>query len=208
MSDQKYLYVVLTATPYKTGRFIRLLSGETYNHVSIATEENLRRCYAFGRKYYHTPLYAGFVTEKPSRFWPDGKATQIKLFQLPLTDDQQARLEDILNHMHTHRDAYLYNYFSLSAALFHQKVRVRDAFTCSEFVISVLSRLGFDFDDSRFYTITAIERRLEPYHVYTGTFPALPEEDHAYYRPNPIPHPIYTTFQSFLALFWRKATAW
>ena len=74
MEQQKSLYVLFSATPYRMGKCIRFITGEPYNHVSIATEEDLRECYGFARRYYETPFYGGFVTERPSRYIHNGPA--------------------------------------------------------------------------------------------------------------------------------------
>lgn len=205
--DPKYLYVLFSATPYRMGRLIRFVTGEPYNHVSIATEDDLRECYGFARRYYHTPFYGGFVTEQPNRYHHNGSTAAVRLYRLPLTQRQWEKLHARLTCMQNHPERFLYNHLSALTAPLHRKVRVRDAFTCAEFVVSILSTLGFDFDANRFYTISGIAERLESYHIYTGEFPAEPGEDSAFFQPHPIPHPIFASARSILALIWRKTTA-
>lgn len=207
MEQQKNLYVLFSATPYRIGKWIRLVTGEPYNHVSIATEEDLRECYGFARRYYETPFYGGFVTEHPSRYCHNGSVSKIRLYRLPLTGAQWRTLDILLQSMRKQPERYLYNHLSALAAPIHLKVTVRDAFTCAEFVVAVLSRLGFDFDPRRFYTIGAIAKRLEDYHVYTGRFPTEEEEDHSFFQNHPLRHPFYASARSILALLWRKTIA-
>ena len=207
MNEQKYLYVLFSATPYRMGRWIRFLTGEPYNHVSIATEDDLRQCYGFARRYYQTPFYGGFVTEHPCRYCHNGNISKVRLYRIPLTSSQWQKLQWILSHMQAHPERFLYNHLSILTAPVHLKVQVRDAFTCAEFVVSVLSRLGFDFDTKRFYTIGGIAKRLSDYHIYTGTFPAKDESDTSFFQDKPLRHPFYASARSFFALIWRKATA-
>ena len=207
MEQQKSLYVLFSATPYRMGKCIRFITGEPYNHVSIATEEDLRECYGFARRYYETPFYGGFVTEHPSRYIHNGSVSRIRLYRLPLNNAQWQKLDILLENMRSQPERYLYNHLSAMMAPMHMKVKVRDAFTCAEFVVSVLSRLGFDFDSRRFYTIGGIAKRLEEYHVYTGQFPTKGEWDHAFFQPHPLRHPFYTSAMSIFALLWRKAIA-
>lgn len=150
MNEQKYLYVLFSATPYRMGRWIRFVTGEPYNHVSIATGEDLTSLYSFARRYYRTPFYGGFVAEDPCRYRHNGVTANIRLYRLPLTSKQWQRLQDMLADMREHADRYLYNHLSAMAAPLHLKVRVRKAFTCAEFTVNVLSTLGFDFDPNRF----------------------------------------------------------
>lgn len=204
MDEQKYLYVLFSATPYRMGRCIRFVTGEPYNHVSIATGEDLTSIYSFARRYYCTPFYGGFVSEDPCRYRHNGKTANIRLYRLPLTSRQWQRLQDMLEDMKDHADRYLYNHLSAIVAPLHLKVRVRKAFTCAEFTVNVLSMLGFDFNPNRFYTIGAIAERLSAYHIYTGDFPENRGRDNSFFHPHPVAHPIAASARDLLRLFWRR----
>lgn len=204
MDEQKYLYVLFSATPYRIGRWIRFITGEPYNHVSIATGEDLTSIYSFARRYYHTPFYGGFVAEDPCRYRHNGRTSTIRLYRLPLTSKQWQRLQDMLEDMKQNADRYLYNHLSAIAAPLHLKVRVKKAFTCAEFTVNVLSTLGFDFYPNRFYTIGDIADRLGAYHIYTGDFPAGTGKDTSFFHPHPVRHPLVASTRDLLRLFWRR----
>lgn len=204
MNEQKYLYVLFSATPYRIGQCIRLVTGEPYNHVSIATGEDLTSIYSFARRYYHTPFYGGFVSEDPCRYRHNGKTANVRLYRLPLSSKQWQLLQDMLEDMRQHADRYLYNHLSAMVAPLHLKIRVRKAFTCAEFTVNVLSRLGFDFDTNRFYTIGDIAERLSAYHIYTGIFPGNAGKDTSFFHPHPVPHPLIASTRDLLRLFWRR----
>lgn len=201
--EQKYLYVLFSATPYRMGQFIRAVTGDRYNHVAIGTEEDMSNLYAFARRYYHTPFYGGFVKEHPCRYRHKGVTADTKVFRIPLTQRQWLRLQELLSTMRAEADLYLYNHLSALLAPLHRKVRVRKAYTCAEFVVSVLSTLGFDFDPRHFYTIGDIAERLESYHFYSGAFPVVTEDDPAFFQPHPVAHPIVVSTRDILRLFWR-----
>lgn len=204
-TDQKYLYVLFSATPYRMGRMIRFMTGEPYNHVAIALEEDLKEMYAFARRYYRTPFYGGFVTEHPYRYHHKGNTAHICLCRLPVTPEQWNKLNNRLAHMRSHSHRYLYNHLSVLAALFRQKISVRDAYTCAEFTVSVLQELGYDFSSRKFYSIGDIARKLSPFCCYEGDFP-IPGEEHAgFFDPHPVPHPFYASTRDLLKLLWRKA---
>lgn len=203
MSEQKYLYVLFSATPYRMGRMIRAVTKEPYNHVSIAIDENLTSIYSFARRYYETPFYGGFVAEEPCRYRHKDRVADIRLYRLPLSCQQWQQLNAMLEDMKTHADRYLYNHLSAVAAPLHRKIRVRKAYTCAEFTVNVLSNLGFDFDAERFYTIGDIARRLEQYHIYTGLFPDCPVDSSAFFTSKPVVHPVYTSVRDVMKLFWR-----
>ena len=205
--QQKYLYVLFSATPYRMGRMIRFVTGEPYNHVAIAMEEDLNELYAFARRYYHTPFYGGFVTEHPYRYHHNGSTAQIRLCRLPVSEDQWQQLRQRLSRMSANPERYLYNHLSALLAPLHLKVTVKDAFTCAEFTISVLQQLGYDFTSKKFYSIGDIAEKLEIYRFYDGEFPVPPEEGSSFFDPHPIRHPIFASTRDFLALLWRKAMA-
>lgn len=202
--QQKYLYVLFSATPYRMGRFIRAVTGDEYNHVAIATEEDLSNLYAFARRFYVTPFYGGFVREHPCRYRHKGQISDTKLYRIPLTRRQWDKLQEMLFSMRKEADRYLYNHLSALLAPLHIKVRVRKAFTCAEFAVSVLSSLGFDFDTRHFYTIGDISDRLESYHFYSGKFPVIGNEDAAFFHPHPVEHPLIVSTRDLLRLFWRR----
>ena len=204
LDEQKYLYVLFSATPYRMGRMIRTVTGEPYNHVSIATGEDLSCIYSFARRYYCTPFYGGFVSEDPCRYRHKGRTADIRLYRLPLTSGQWRRLDAMLEDMKLHADRYLYNHLSAIAAPLHFKIRVRQAFTCAEFTVNVLSNLGFDFDPNRFYSIGDIAKRLGSYHIYTGLFPQSKVRDYSFFQPRPVYQAFYASARDLLRLFWRR----
>lgn len=205
MEQQHYVYVLFSATPYRMGHMIRTVTGEPYNHVSIAVNEELTSIYSFARRYYNTPFYGGFVSEDPCRYRHNGKTANIRLYRLPLSAAQWETLQEMLADMQEHADRYLYNHLSAMVAPLHRKIRIRKAFTCAEFTVNVLSRLGFDFDPNRFYTIGGIAKRLSNYHIYTGTFPQQPTQDTSFFRPHPLSHAWAAGTRDILRLFWRRS---
>lgn len=204
MNDsQKYLYILFSATPYRMGRWIRSVTGEPYNHVALATEEDLSDLYAFARRFYRTPFYGGFVTEHPDRYRHNGVISDVKLYRLPLTDYQWKRLSKLLQQLRNNPEHYLYNHLSVLMAPMHKKVSVQDAFTCAEFAVCVLDYLGYKFDPQRFYSICEIAQELEPYLYYTGKFPEGNAGDPAFFQSHPVDHPLLTSARDFFALCWR-----
>lgn len=207
MSQQKYLYVVFSATDYRLGRCIRFITGEPYNHVSIATEQDLSDLCAFARRYYHTPLYGGFVTEQPCRYHHKGRTARIALYRLPVTQQQYELLQQRLAKMNARADRYLYNHLSALAAPFHRKITIRDAYTCAEFTVSILQQLGFGFSTRKFYTIGDIRQKLAPYHIYAGEFPLPNQQGSRFFDTSAVPHPVLASTRDILRLLWRMARA-
>lgn len=203
--EQKYIYVVFSATPYQIGKLIRKFTKETYNHVSIALDPELIKLYGFARRYYHTPFYGGFVRESLSRYHVKGKVTRVCICKLPVSSAQYTELEALLQQMHTHTDTYLYNHFSVLGALFRKPIRVKDAYTCVEFGVNILHKLGFVPDSHKYYTVGNLQQLLDPYTIYTGDIYPYTEYDTAYYTRWPVPFPILTSIRDICRLIPRLA---
>lgn len=201
--ENAFIYIVFSATPYRMGRFIRAFTGETYNHASIALDRSLSRMYGFARRYYHTPFYGGFVRESLCRYHVNGKAADICICRLPVTGEQYAALEQMLERMEQDAENYLYNHLSAAAAPFRRPVKVKSAYTCVEFCVRILHDLGFDLDPEKYYTVGDLQRLLDPCTVYTGPIPEAQEYDPVYYARRPVRHPALVTVKAITALLHR-----
>lgn len=206
--ESRYLYIVFSATPYTMGKVIRGFTGEAYNHVSIALDENLDRMYGFARRHYRTPLYGGFVRETRSRYHVKGQASQIRICRLPVSEEKYQALEQRLAEMHSRQHLYLYNHLGALAAMVHRNFPLRDAYICVEFVVEVLlqAKAVPGLQPGKYYSVGTLQELLAPYALYTGPMPETDSYDEAYYASKPVPHPILTTLKNMLALLHRLNT--
>lgn len=203
--EQKHIYIVFSATPYFIGRAIRVVTGEMYNHASIALDEKLERMYGFSRRYYEVPLYGGFVRESLSRYHVNGKSTYVSICKIPVTVEQYTHLEDLFTEMYARRDHYLYNHIFALGALFHRRILAKDAYTCVEFCVQILSSLGIDLDPKKYYSVCDVQRLLQDYEVYTGEMYPAAEYDASYFARRPIPYPTSKTIHEIYKLLPRLA---
>lgn len=199
--ENRYLYIVFSSTPYRVGKMIRKFTREAYNHVSIALDGDLNQMYGFARRYYHTPLYGGFVKESTSRYHFNGQTAQVRICRLPVTGAQYQQISTRLHTMHAQKEQYLYNYLSVFVAPFRRLVPVKNAYICVEFCARLLQEISFPVERRKYYSVGDLEALLRPYAVYSGPIPDTHGLDEAYYAEKPIPHPIWTSLRSFLALF-------
>ena len=171
--QQKYLYVVFSCTPCKIGRFIRWATHNTYNHVSVSTEPDLRTLYSFARHYCNTPLYAGFVRETRMRFCNKGKVAKVKICAIPVTEEKWNETREILQKMHKSSQRYVYNFFSAALYPTGKRIQLPHSYTCVEFVSEFLkdAHVCDRIEEDKYYSIVELEKALEPYIVYTGDFP-------------------------------------
>ena len=167
------LYVVFSSTPYKMGRFIRVMTRHRYNHVAVSLDPELRWLYSFARHYRNTPFYGGFVRETPARYRYRGRVARIKVCAIPITDAQRSELETLLRGMKRASRRYRYNLLSATTVLFHRRVRLPNAYTCVEFVVDLIHRIvpEISLDPARTYSVHQLGEMFAQYEIYSGEFP-------------------------------------
>lgn len=198
--EQSFLYVVFSSTPNKMGTMIRRVTRDHYNHVSIALDESLGQMYSFARRFYHTPFYGGFVKESVSRYHINGHSAEIRVCQLPVTDEQHRTLDALLGDMLKRQEQYLYNHLSALTVPFRRRVNIRDAYICVDFVVQILQSLDIGLVPGKNYSVGELEQLLRPYTSYTGPAPEAKVYDTTYFAPKPVPHPVFTTALAFWEL--------
>ena len=63
MKSKYNLYVLLTRTPLKTGKFLRKVTNFEYNHCSISFDKDFKILYSFSRRHKNSTFYACFTIE-------------------------------------------------------------------------------------------------------------------------------------------------
>ena len=198
--DQRYLYIIFSATPTKIGRFIRSITRSEYNHISVSLDTQLHQMYSFARYYYRTPFYGGFVLESPSRYWINGESSRIAVYKLPIDPETYDSLSAHLKNMLQRKERFLYNHFSAWAVPFRRRIPTKDAYACVEFCMEIMQIAGVSFDPSKYYTIKDLQRILHAYQYYMGSMPRTEEYDAEFFSKKPIPYPLLHSLRSIMAL--------
>lgn len=172
MEYKHNLYVLLTKTPLKTGKFLRSVTGYEYNHCSVSFDSDFKVLYSFSRKYKNSTFYAGLVKESSLRYTTDEQKTKVKIFKIGLTDETYKKLKDYLEDLEKHEDEYIYNYLSILTYLFHKKVNVKKSYTCCEFTVHILKDFCeiANFKEKGYCSIKELSEKLDEYKIYEGTF--------------------------------------
>ncbi len=194
------IYVIFSSTPYKIGKAIRIITGEKYNHVSIALDPELTQMYSFARRYYKTPFYGGFVKESLSRYHINNKHATVKICKIPVTPEQYENLCRRMKRMLEKRDIYLYNHISILGTVIKKTIRIKGAYTCTEFCVMILNNLGIELDPNKYYSISALENILDHYVTYTGPIPEEASFDSEFYTKKPVQHATIKTIQDIAKL--------
>lgn len=169
---QKHLYIVFSATPYRMGQAIRMVTHFAYNHVALALSET-GSLYSFARKYGNVPLCGGFVEESPLRYRNRDRRARICVCRIPVTEEQYAAVVRKLNAIKLEKQRYVYNLFSAAAAPLHRRISLPRSYTCVEFVVALLAEGGVltGEETGRFWSISALMKLLAPFEIYRGPFP-------------------------------------
>ena len=140
---QKFIYIIISKTPTRFGSLVRKCAKQSYNHASIALDEDLTQIYAFARTKHNAPLMGGLVRESLDRFTlRRDKSVPVMVFKIPVTQEQYNYISSLIDEM-LYNKKYVYNLFSVFLYPIFKGFTVKNAFSCIEFVAYVLQYLGF-----------------------------------------------------------------
>ncbi len=169
----RYIYIALFRTPFRMGKFIRMMTHYPYNHVAISFYSDLRRFFSFARRHKYAPFYGGFIYESLLRYPRDEKTT-LKVFRLRLTAPQYQALCDFIRPFTEDPGKFRYNFLSAVSSMFSRRVKLENAYTCVEFVADALRASGFETAIPDYCDIPQLDRLLTPYLYYEGTVLGYP----------------------------------
>ena len=205
--ENKKIYVIFSSTPLKIGKFIRIVTRNKYNHVSISLDPTFQSMYSFARYYKRIPLYGGFVKESSLRYRNKNKYATIKVCELDISYDKYVFIKNYLQQLENSSNEYLYNIFSAIFTPLKKKVSIYKSFTCIEFVIDTLSKIDTGIDSNKFYSIHDLEKYLQDKVVYEDLIEIKYEDskyayDHFMEKKSPFSN-FYYTFNSIFNLSYR-----
>lgn len=150
MTEQKYLYIVLTATESLVARAVHCLTRDRYTHSAPALEPSLTAMYSFSRAYSRFPFYGKFRRESPNQgFLAHCRQVPTKVIALPVTDKQYDLVVQRLSYFCDHANRYGYNYIGMFFNLIGKSYASKRRYTCSQFVSETLYECGIvEFDCS------------------------------------------------------------
>ena len=161
----KTIYVIFSSTDLKTGRMIRAVTRNEYNHCSVCLSGDLSKFYSFSRIYLGAPFLGGFTVESPCRYTLSSR-TKLKIVAVPVDDEGFEAVRKMIRNMDEHGEEYVYNFFSAAAYIFGKKFTRENAFTCAEFTARVLKTAGVDMP--KMANIGQMEAALSNFPTWEG----------------------------------------
>lgn len=154
--DERKIYIVASYTDTWPGRLIILRAklkfwnryiGDTYSHISIATDPTLRTMYSFARRTRHNPFYAGLIQEniQEGMFSQKPQVNRMAVFEYAVTEEQYQKLTEKIGADWRHRDGLQYNFLGITLQLlFGCGAARKNHYFCSQWVATLLNYSGID----------------------------------------------------------------
>lgn len=139
----KQVYILLSRTETVPARVIRKLKGDGYSHVSLAIEPSTNKFYSFARRKINNPLIAGFVLEDlHSGVFGNYPNCKSALYSLEVTEEAYQSISTTINHFINNYARSKYSFIGMFALAFGIKIKLKNKFTCSQFVANTLNNAG------------------------------------------------------------------
>lgn len=143
MTEQKHVYVILTATESVVAKVVHLLMRDQYTHSALALDETLANMYSFSRAYSRFPFYGRFRSENVHEgFLGRCRSVPGKVIAIPVTDEQYHWVEERMSDFSDSGKRYGYNYIGMFLNLIGKSYAPKDRYTCSQFVSETLGKCG------------------------------------------------------------------
>lgn len=152
------------------GHFIRAITHSAYNHVSVSLDEDLSDMYSFARLKRDTPFCGGFVREGAERYRNGKQIATISVCGVEIGEEAADKVRLSIQVMNEHPENYIYNMLSALLVPWRKTVSVRDAYTCVEFIVSILNLAGIQLSHEC-YSAGELYAQLYDCEVYQGVYP-------------------------------------
>ena len=152
------IYIVLTMTGTLVSRIVKFYTRKEYGHVSIALDKELEKMYSFGRLNPYNTFIGGFVHEYiHSGTFYRFRNTTSEVLRVRVTDEQYAKIEEIILNMEAEKEKYKFNIPGLFAVSINKKIQKENHLYCAEFVKYVLEEAG---------VVEGLPEIIQPEHFY------------------------------------------
>lgn len=140
----KYIFIVLTRTHGGIPQIIRTVTGDRYNHASVAFSRTPHLLYSFARIQSVSPLVGGPVAEYLCRFTHGSEAkVPAAVFAVPVTPEVYRRVKTTVRCIFGDGE-YMYNLISVVCYPLFGGFDTYKAYSCSEFVAVLLDMMGIN----------------------------------------------------------------
>ncbi|MCD7731418.1 MAG: hypothetical protein LUI05_07985 [Oscillospiraceae bacterium] len=167
--EERFIYIILTATQTRFARCIRYFGGLTYNHASVALDSELTKMYSFARPQQYSFFKGKLVRETLDRFTLGNRyKVPSMVFRIPVTEKQFHHIRHIIHKIYEDPE-FMYNLLSVLSYPVTKGFSTYKAFSCTEFTGYILKYVGFPLSEKLWqYRPDDFIDILEDYSVFKG----------------------------------------
>lgn len=142
-SSENPVYVLLTDTGTGFSKVSKMVTGDPYNHVSLALDSDLEYVYTYSLSTTNNGSKGGLMRESKELL----KGSRYSLYEMSLTKEMYVKLVDRLNNLEKNVSKTGYNHWGLVNALLGKEVfkSAAEVMICSQFIASVMADVGVVF---------------------------------------------------------------
>ena len=169
----KNIYVILMHTDTMPSNFVKFFTKYNYSHVAISLTRDCYTTYSFGRKSLYNILNGGFsIQKKDGKFFTKFNNTKCKIYEIQVTDEQYAKIEERLEHMENNSDSYKYDFLGCGLRWLGMPIKFENRYVCSHFIANVLQEADvYKFEkDTSFVVPKDFEDIYANHAIYTGKY--------------------------------------
>lgn len=135
----KHIYIVLTNTNTRVSKFLRIFTGEEYNHVSIALCDGCKEMYSFSRWIVWFPFIGGFAKENVDEgVLAQHPETKCVIYDLEVSDKDYKLVMKRLKRFLNNPKRFRYSFINIILMFFNIPYERKDLYVCSTFVSHIL----------------------------------------------------------------------
>ena len=204
---EKYVYVIVSRTPTSTGKIIRRVLKEKYNHASISLNENLSEMYSFSRLSVSNPLVGGIVRESSFTLTIGlFEDVPIMVYRIPVTVINYELISKFIYDIYNDSEVYYYNFLQAIGLIYNKKHAVYKTYICTEFVMDALSKGEVVFTSIESYKVTPTDicELMDQFIFYSGNLKDYPfkqkiktKEDELFFCKTGFLYEVLRTFRHF-----------
>lgn len=152
--EMEKLYLVLIGTPGIFATIIRWVTGIKYIHIVLGMDEDLKKCYSFGRRNPKIPILSGFEQEKMDKVIEKFPKAICMVSEIECTKKQKKQIWGRIKYYKENAKRYHYTVLGLPFILLNKPFHQKRRYACSQFVARTLEDYGVRKFDKHFSLVT------------------------------------------------------
>ncbi len=187
MENNREIFLILSSTPTRFAKCIRIFGRVRYNHASIGLDDRLSEVYSFARPQQSSVFLGRLVRESLERYTLKRKGpVPIVVFRLSVSEEEYRWVKSTIHRIQNDPE-YMYNLFSVLSYPLFRGFSTYKAYSCIEFVTYILKHLNYNISKPYYkYVPDDLLRMFPDKIVYVGDVRGIMSKadfDDVYFKP-------------------------